>query len=238
LPRRAILHDDLPSGLVAGNLVALEGRYEGRAPASVTVKGRLSGEVISTRLRARRTPDEPDALVASVGAPEQLTSAAAEGFAVPPWYTRRMLREARNQITLAGRTGFEVPGHLDAAIFRRYLRQRVLPRARVCYNHALSRNQTQSGRAMLDIEVGKGEVLLARVEQVKLADAADTSFVECLGEAAWALDIPAGHLDGHVYRIRYPIAFTPPEGGVSPSLSEGPDPIFEMLMERADVLSR
>lgn len=238
LPRRAVLHDDVPAGLVAGNFVVLEGRYEGRAPASVSVRGRLGRQVISTKLRAQPTPERPDALVATTANPDRLASAAAEGLALPPWYTRRMLREARQQITQAGRTGQEIAGQLDASIFRRYLRQRVLPRSRSCFNRALARNQTQGGRVTFDIEVGKGEVLLARLADITLTDPGDVAFVECLTEAAWALDIPAGHLDDHIYRVRYPVAFEAPLGGVPPRTNEGPDPIFEMLMERADVLAR
>jgi hypothetical protein len=238
LPRRAILHDDVPEGLVAGNFLVLEGRYEGRAPASVSIRGKLGKQTISTKLKAHRTGEIPAALVAATHGPERLPSAIAEGFALPTWYTRRMLREARTQITQAGRAGHEVAGQLDASIFRRYLRQRVLPRSRVCFNRALSRNQTQSGRAMLDIEVGKGEVIVARVAELKLSDSSDPAFAGCLEDAAWALDIPAGHLDDRIYRIRYPISFVAPEGGRPPSTAEGKDPIFEMLMERADVLAQ
>lgn len=238
LPRRAVLHDDVPKGLVAGNFLVLEGRYEGRAPSKVSIRGKLGKQGISTTLKAVRTAEAPEALVATTGSQEHLAAAVAEGFAVPKWYTRRMLREARQQITQAGRAGYEVSGQLDAGIFRRYLRQRVLPRTRVCYNRALGRNQTQSGRIMFDIEVGKGEVILAQLAELKLGDPTDAAFVDCLTEAAWALDIPAGHLDDRVYRIRYPVAFSAPEGGKPPSTSEGPDPIFEMLMERADVLAK
>jgi hypothetical protein len=223
---------------VAGNFVVLEGAYEGRAPASVTIRGKIGKQAISTKLTANRTPDVPDALVASTEGAEHTVSAAAEGFALPPWYTRRMLREARTQITHAGRAGHEVAGQLDERIFRRYLRQRVLPRTRACFNRALGRNRAQGGRVLFEIEVGKGEVMAAGVAQTELVEGSDPAFVDCLTEAAWALDIPAGHLDDRVYRIRYPVSFTAPEGGMPPSTTEGADPMFEMLMERADVLSR
>lgn len=238
LPRRAVLHDDVPSGLVAGNFVVLEGKYEGRAPASVKIRGKLGKQPITTKLSAQRTPAAPDALVASTEGPERLAAAAEEGFALPKWYTRRMAREARTQITQAGRSGHEVAGQLDDRIFRRYLRLRVLPRTRVCFNRALARNQTQAGRVLFDIEVGKGEVMAARVAQAELVEASDPAFIDCLTEAAWALDIPAGHLDDRVYRIRYPISFAAPEGAMPPSTTEGTDPIFELLMERADVLAK
>jgi hypothetical protein len=238
LPRRAVLHDDVPSGLVAGNFVVLEGAYEGRAPASVRIRGKLGRQSVSTKLVAQRTGDAPDAMVASTEGDERLQAAAAEGFALPTWYSRRMLNEARTQITQAGRAGHQVAGQLDGRIFRRYLRLRVFPRSKVCFNRALGRNQTQAGRVMFDIEVGKGEVMAARVAEADLTEASDPAFIQCLTEAAWALDIPAGHLDDRVYRIRYPITFSAPEGGVPPSTTEGTDPIFELLMERADVLAK
>jgi hypothetical protein len=167
----------------------------------------------------------PDALVALPGAKKQLeaTDAVREGFTHPPWYTHADRRSAQRGITQAGRGPSSQKGRLNRSIFSYYLRTRVLPRARVCYNHAISRNQVQAGRVALEMEVGKGEVMAARTADVKL-DHADPKLVACLTEAAWALDIPAGKLDDRLYRVRYPLRLSPPEEGIPPTVG---DPLGE-----------
>lgn len=219
LPRRATLESTPPRGLVAGNFVVVRGRYTG-APPSVTVRGKLGGQRTSQVLRAAATPAPPAAFVASVGVAPDLERAAADGFTLPPWFGRKLQRIAQLGIQWAGRGNGDERGYLDEKIFRTYLGTRVFPRARACYNKALARNQLIGGRVVFDIEVGKGEVMLAGVDTAGLSQREPT-FEACLLEAAWALDIPAGRLDDQVYRVRYPVLFNAPEGG-RPTMEDDP----------------
>ncbi len=156
---------------------------------------------------------------------------------MPMWYTRQMTEQARAGIERAGASGASQVGLLTPEISRHYLRTRVLPRARACYNQALARNGVQGGRVILEMEVGKGEVMLARVGKVELV-AKDEKLTTCLEDAAWALSIPAAELDTQVYRIRYPIQLTAPEGGKPPSANDGNDPFVDLMVKQADILAR
>lgn len=221
LPPTVSLAEAPPRGLVAGNFLVLEGVYDGARPPRPKIKGTIGARKIQVTPRAEIQPPPPEALVASVGA-SGVKASAAEGFATPPWLTRNLQRSARLGIMWAGRGdgSSSERGHLDERIFRRYLATRVFPRARACYNRALNRDQTLAGRVHFEIEVGKGEVIHARVTQVALSRA-DAEFEACLTEAAWALDIPAGKLDDQLYRLRYPVVFNPPAGG-QPPVQEDP----------------
>ena len=214
LPRGAELRTPPPAGLVAGGLVVLEGEYQGAQPPRLRVRGRLGARPLQVTPAVDRLPTPPLALVAAVG-PAGPDAAAEEGYSAPPWLTRHHQRLARLGIMWAGRGGAPDRGHLDERIFRRYLGTRVFPRARACYNQALPRDQTLGGRVHFEIEVGKGEVMAARIAGKELSRD-DPAFEACLLEAAWALDIPAGQLDGRTYRIRYPLVFNPPAGGRAP----------------------
>ncbi len=236
LPKQVSLLGPMPTGLVAGTLIVLEGRYQGRPPTSLTIAGRLGRKKHSARIRPHRHAAFPLALVASTE-PKDLKRAAQEGLNAPPWYSASMRRQAKENIDQASATGFESVGQLDASIIRRSLRFRVLPRARTCFNQALAHNQVQGGRVSLTMEVGKGEVMYAAVARADL-ERPDPKFRRCLEEAAWALRVPAGQLDTQVYMVRYPLKFTAPKGGHPPSAGEDDDPIFRMLMKRADVLSQ
>lgn len=217
LPPQAVLEDSPPAGLVAGNAIVLAGTYSNGVPA-VRVRGKLGKTRPQLRPKPMKMTPAPAALVASVR-PAGPAQAIAEGFTVPPWYGRKHQRTARLGITWAGRGRHEDRGHLDEKIFRRYLGTRVFPRARVCYNQALTRNQQIGGRVVFEFEVGKGEVMLATTELAGLT-ARDAGFERCLLEAAWMLDIPAGNLDDQIYRVRYPLVFNPPKTG-RPALDEG-----------------
>jgi hypothetical protein len=177
---------------------------------------------VTRRFRIKQREAVPAALVAStLGDP---TRSANEGYTLPDWYGRRDRRLAQLGITQAGRGGTGQRGRLTPSIVQHYLRMRVLPRARVCYNHAISRNQIQAGRVVMRIELGKGEVMLARPASMEL-DSPDEQLVECLTEAAWALDIPAAKLDDQVYVVHYPLQLRPPKNGRPPlaedALGEG-----------------
>lgn len=155
---------------------------------------------------------------------------------MPDWYTPSMRRTTGMNLAQAGRVGWQATGQLDASIIRRELRIRVLPRARACYNQALTRNQQLSGRVEFTMEVGKGEVMLAGLGQTELSQD-DPTLLECLEQAAWALDVPAGNLDTQVYAISYPIDLVAPEGGVDSQTSESDAAMVERLVRSAEVLA-
>jgi hypothetical protein len=213
LPENVKLRDAVPPGLVAGGFVLLRGDYVGTPPTEVALHGSFAGSKIDKKLKATTMPRRPEAFAASTeGDPAE---ASTEGFVRPPWYAADAQRTAEQSITQASRGGHEKKGRLDKRIFRHYLTTRVLPRSRVCYNHALQRDRTQAGRVELRFEIGKGEVMLASADGEGLA-VKDAKLVDCLLEAAWALDIPAGKLDERIYLLKYPLALLPPaDAGVS-----------------------
>lgn len=228
MPAGMVLEQPPPSGLVAGSFVLLTGHYVGKPAPSLEVRGELGGEGVTQRLRANEQERRPQALAAVVGgAPDE---AATEGFVRPPWYESEDQRTAALGIAQAGRGGVERKGYLDRKIFRHYLTTRVLPRARVCYNHSLLRDPVQAGRAVLHIEVAKGEVMLASTDGVEL-QSPDDKLTACLGEAAWELDIPAGELDDKVYVLRYPLRLVPPADGKPADVVEGlsDDQMLELM---------
>ena len=217
LPESMNLQTPAPPGLVAGTVAVLDGTYQGRA-RNVKVRGRLADKRIARTVRPQRQSTPAQAFVAVVDQGDQ-GRAASEGYTQPSWYGSRDQRLAEIGIAQASR-GYGVrKGHIDRHIVRHYLRTRVLPRARVCYNRALARNQVQQGRVVLEIEVGKGEVMLARTAQAKL-EFTDEDLVHCLTEAGWSLDIPAAKLDDEVYLVRYPLTLVPPVGGKKPALED------------------
>lgn len=227
LPDNATLRDVVPEGLVAGNFAMLRGSYVGDQLTEVTIRGAFGSKPVERVLKAHVQPRLPNALVAVTSS--ELSQAAAEGFVRPPWYEQDEQRTARQSIDQAGRGGVERKGRLDRKIFRHYLTTRVLPRARVCYNHGLARDPLQEGRVMLELEVGKGEVMHAAVGKTELT-VDDGKLESCLEEAAWALDVPAGKLDDKVYVLRYPLRLTPPEGN-EPAQVEGiSDEMMELLL--------
>jgi hypothetical protein len=65
----------------------------------------------------------------------------------------------------------------------------------------------------------------------------DPALLECLEQAAWALDVPAGNLDTQVYAIHYPIDLIAPEGGVDPQTSEHDAALVERLVRTGEVLA-
>lgn len=219
LPRGTTVETELPSGLVAGALLVVEGTYTGRSPGKIQVSGRFGARKVRQTVKPRTEPSLPQAMVAVADGVADLKTAIGEGYTLPAWYSSHDRHLAQLEITRAGRTGVELRGQLDRQIVRSYLRMRVLPRAQVCYKHAVARDQTQGGRVLLDIQIGKGEVILAQVAKTELTKP-DDKLIACLHEAAWSLDIPAAKLDGRVYRIRYPLSLTPPANGVAPSVDD------------------
>ncbi|MEX1362496.1 MAG: hypothetical protein AB1Z98_05180 [Nannocystaceae bacterium] len=227
LPETMTLDQPPPGGLVAGNFVLLTGRYVGKPAATVEIRGKFEGDAVAQKLRASEQERLPQAVAAAVDG--SAADAAGEGFVRPPWYAPNDERTARQTIAQASRGGFERKGYLDRKIFRNYLTTRVLPRARVCYNHALRRDPGQSGRAVMTMEVAKGEVMLASVDSIDF-DRPDDKLRQCLGEAAWSLDIPAGKLDDKVYVLRYPVRLVPPADGKRADVVESlSDEMMELM---------
>ena len=206
LPSNMVFDDPLPTGLVSGNAMVLRGSYSGIAAKRLTVRGRAAGRPVVRKVKASVAPAHAEAFVATKA--ELLADAQAEGLVRPTWLRPRQRRMAREGVAQAGR-GREVKGFLDEKIFRNYLTTRVMPRARVCYNRALARTSDQGGRVVLEIEVGKGEVMRATVRDSTLVHG-DDALVACLTEAAWALDVPAAKMDEKVYVVRYPVRLVAP----------------------------
>lgn len=227
MAKNMVLDDEIPDGLVAGSFVLLRGHYIGKPARRVELRGSLGGTKIRRHLPVTRNERRPDALVATTEG--DLDAAVDEGFVLPPWYPESEDAAALRAITQAGRSGKEQRGYLDRRMFRNYLSTRVLPRARVCYNRALRRDVGQSGRVVLEMEVAKGEVMLADTIESKLATD-DADLVACMTEAAWALDIPAGKLDDQIYRIRYPLRLVPPEKGRSARVERMADEMLQILL--------
>ncbi|PRQ09863.1 VWA domain-containing protein [Enhygromyxa salina] len=235
LPDTVVLDEPLPTGLVAGDFVVLEGSYGGRAPSKVTVRGRFGATKVSTSFTLAKRDPRPEALATALREGDR-PRAVQEGLVLPDWYTPSMRRTTTMNVAQAGRVGWVPTGQLDSAIIERQLRTRVLPRARACYNQALTRNQILGGRVELRMEVGKGEVMMAGLTKSTLSHA-DDKLLACLEGAAWAMDVPAGNLDSQVYVINYPLEFVAPKGGQPPHAGELRDPLLEHLVRSADVLS-
>jgi len=227
LPDNASLRDTVPAGLVAGNFALLRGSYIGAQITDIKVRGRFGSKGIERTLKANVQPRLPNAVVAITAG--DLSAAAGEGFVRPPWYARDAQRTARQSIEQASRGGVEHKGRLDRKILRHYLTTRVLPRSRVCYNHALSRNAQQGGRVTLEMEIGKGEVMRASLGPADLV-ARDDKLLTCLQESAWSLDVPAGKLDDRVYVLRYPLQLTPPAAGEPAEVEGISDEVMELLL--------
>ena len=235
LPDSVLLDEPLPSGLVAGDFLVVEGSYDGRAPSKVTIRGRFGKSKVAAGRGSRLAALKLAAIAAAIREDDR-PRAVEEGLAMPDWYTASMRRVTSMNIAQAGRVGWQPTGQLDSNIIERQLRSRVLPRARACYNQALTRNQVLAGRVELQLEVGKGEVMMAGLGPAQL-NYADDRLLECLETAAWAMDVPAGNLDTQIYVINYPLEFVAPAGGEPPRTGEAADPMFERLVRSAEVLA-
>ena len=227
LPPRMKLDETLPVGLVAGNALVARGRYTGTPVKHVTVRGRVGSKRISQRLRAEIGPPQAEAFVATLAGDVAL--AVAEGFTRPTWLRPGQQRTAREGVARSG-LGREESGYLTSKIFRNYLTTRVVPRARACYNRSLVRNPDQAGRVVLEMEVGKGEVMSARARTDGLAHD-DETLRGCLTEAAWALDVPAAKMDDQIYVVRYPLRLIAPvRQGEAGRVDRGDDAMLEVLL--------
>ncbi len=231
LPEGVALDDPLPEGLVAGSFVMLRGHYVGKPPKSIKVVGHFGPKEVTRKVEPELRTPAPEAFAAATTSPQD--RAVQEGYSAPPWYQPGQAREARQSIAQAGRFGrHKKKGYLDQKVFRHYLTTRVLPRARACYNDSLTRHPELSGRVVLEIEVGKGEVMNAQIAEDDL-DRDDPKLEACLAEAAWRLDAPAGVRDAQIYRLRYPLRLNPPPAGkVGGSVTTLSDEVMELLLSQ------
>lgn len=237
LPKGVTLDQPLPNGIIAGQYVVIEGRYESKAPRSLRLRGRLGKKSLSVTAKARRSGTVPDAVAASLDPDTDTDSMAENGFAFPEWYTRNAMQASRVAIERAGRNAAPARGSLTSDIFLRYLRQRVLRRSDACYRSALNRDPRMEGRVSFDYEIGKGEVMLASIESSELT-VEDESFESCLEQAAWAMRVPKSSLDDQIYRVRYPVKFNAPEDAPDRVRGDDSDPVVDLLVESADILAR
>lgn len=107
---------------------------------------------------------------------------------------------------------FRPTGSLDRAIVQRIIRRQVLPRVRACYARALRQHHDLSGSATLVMEVARGEVQAARVEDATVAAPA---LIQCVKDAAYRVHVPRVALGSapEVVRVaRYPFRFRAAKG--------------------------
>jgi hypothetical protein len=231
VPAGVHLHEQPPRGLVAGNALVLVGDSRRAHPGPIRVEGRLGARRVQERIEAHQRRLPPQALVAAVAGAD-IAASAKEGFALPTWYGDGDRRLAEVDLAQAGRGGAPSRGTLTPEIVRRYLRIRVLPRARACYRTAIARDRQQRGRVVMQLELGKGEIMYVRPQVTTLA-VPDPSLVDCLVQAAWQLDIPAAELDDRTYVVHYPIQLVPPEGATARPTEDvlGPETLDLLLRE-------
>ena len=139
-----------------------------------------------------------------------------------------------------GRASFDTQdrvGTLSQELMVLYLRRRVLPHVKACYNEALKRDGTVGGRLIVSYQIAKGEVMMASVS-ASAVTVNDPAFDTCLERAAWKLEVPAGRLDTRRYDVRYPIHLTPPEGGKAASSESEVSPLVQMMLDSAEILAR
>ncbi len=155
---------------------------------------------------------------------------AARSFG--PWLYRRVpppperdrdheLRAFQSQLSTSSKTPYRPTGKLTRASIKRSLAA-SMPRIRHCYRRALRRDVDLEGSLTLVVELGRGEVLAARAEDIEgLPD----SLADCAARAAYAMRIPrVGLGDEPEPRItaRYPLEFR--SGGVRGVRLELPGP--------------
>jgi len=227
---------EYPTDLIGGNIEIVEGTYRtAKPPKSITVRA-LSGR---TRMRAkvpvRTVPRRGRAFVST--ADEIQRDGLAESLQAPRWYRESMEEAFRAELGRASFNAHDRVGMLSQELMSLYLRRRVLPLVRACYNEALKRDGTIGGRVIMSYQIAKGEVMMASVSTRSLTTA-DPVFDQCLERAAWKLEVPAGRLDTQRYDVRYPVQLTPPEGGKAPSLDSELSPLVKMMLSGAEILAR
>jgi hypothetical protein len=228
--------DRLATGLIGGTIETLEGRYTTvKPPKSISVRALSGRSRMRARVPVKTVAPRGRAFVSSANSIERIT--LAESVQAPQWYRPSMEETFRAQL---GRASFDTDarvGALSQDLMSMYLRRRVLPRVKACYNEALRRDGTLGGRVVVSYQIAKGEVMAAAVATTSLS-AQDPSLDRCLERAAWKLEVPAGRLDARRYDVRYPVQLSPPEGGKAPSSESELSPLVQMMLDSAEILAR
>ncbi|MCD6497613.1 MAG: VWA domain-containing protein, partial [Deltaproteobacteria bacterium] len=99
-------------------------------------------------------------------------------------------------------------GSLTKGIVLRVIRRSYLRSARACYQHKVELGavpgKVPDGRAVLVMDVTRGEVARAWLERSELHD---LKLERCLVNAAYRLVVPRSHNDRTLYRVLYPMRF-------------------------------
>ncbi len=98
-------------------------------------------------------------------------------------------------------------GDLSRDIVARLMRTYVLPKAQVCYQHALAKHRKLAGSLVVEVEIARGEVQHARITRSNLPG---ETMDDCVLEAAYSIQVPRVALGDDTEYIgvaRYPIKF-------------------------------
>lgn len=99
-------------------------------------------------------------------------------------------------------------GELDRDIIKRLITTYVVPKARVCYEQALRHNNDLRGSLVVVMEIARGEVQHARVEQSTFFPGAGID--ACVTDAAYSIQVPRVALGDDLETIgvaHYPLTF-------------------------------
>lgn len=118
-----------------------------------------------------------------------------------------------DRTTNDGSASYGRTGELDGSIIKRLITTYVVPKAKICYEKALRKKGTLSGSLTVVVEIARGEVQFATVEQSTFRG----SKVEaCVAEAAYSIQVPRVALGEDAETIgvaRYPLTFRQTEQG-------------------------
>ena len=145
---------------------------------------------------------------------------------------RRRVRPDRHAAdTPARRTGT-----LDRGIVSRLLEAHVKPRARICYQDALRREPTLAGSMTIVLELARGEVQRAQVQESTFPG---QEMEACVVRAAYDIQVPRvalGDDPESVSVVRYPLGFHKRARSAEIRALEQRDPAIRQLLNSDDPL--
>ena len=106
-------------------------------------------------------------------------------------------------------------GDLDADIIERLITTYVVPKAEICYEKALRNESAIIGSLTVVLEIARGEVQFADVEQSTFPGSAIET---CVAEAAYSIQVPRvalGNGAETIGLVRYPLTFRQSEKGAT-----------------------
>lgn len=118
----------------------------------------------------------------------------------------RRFREHRIPAPEVKQRPYRKTGSLDRAIVRRLLRTYVFPKAKACYQRALSAKPNLTGSLILYMEIARGEVQQADIRRSTFTN----SINDCVEKAAYGVQVPRvaiGSDPERVSVVRYPLGF-------------------------------